>query len=81
MMNEDRKRSGWVRMASAGMELAAAVVGFVLLGYWIDQQRGSGPKWVLILGLLGIVGGLYNFLRSALVESRKAAERDDSKSG
>jgi F0F1-type ATP synthase assembly protein I len=60
--------SPW-RLASAGTELAGAVLGGCLLGYWIDLQFGTGP-WGLIVGAgIGIVGGLYNMIRKAVHES------------
>lgn len=49
-----------------GIELAAAVLGFALLGYWIDRHFDSGPWGLLVAVLLGLVGGLYNFIREAL---------------
>jgi F0F1-type ATP synthase assembly protein I len=60
--------SPW-RLASAGMELAGAVLGGCLLGYWIDRQFGTG-RWGLIIGAgVGIIGGLYNMIRKAVHES------------
>ncbi len=49
------------------MELAGAVVGFCLLGVWIDHRYATKPYGVLICALLGLVGGLYNFIRQALI--------------
>ncbi len=74
MTNEEEKRSGWLRLASVGTELAAAVVGLTLLGYAVDRHYGTTPWGVVTGALLGIVGGMYNFLRAALAESRRAAE-------
>ncbi len=79
------------RLASVGMELAGAVIGGCLLGYWIDIQFDTG-RWGLIIGAgIGIVGGLYNMIRKALRESlesgasgahrrgpTEAQKRDDS---
>ena len=76
MTKEASKRPTWVRFASSGMELAAAVAGFVLLGTWIDRRYGTGPTWTVVLGLVGIIGGIYSFIRSALLESRRAVARE-----
>lgn len=58
------------------MELAAAVAGFTLIGYWIDRHFGSAP-WGLIVGLaLGLVGGLYNLVREALAAAKEARAED-----
>ena len=42
------------RLAGAGMELAGAVVGLCLLGYWIDRHFESSPWGLLICALIGI---------------------------
>ena len=54
-----------------GFEFAAAVIGFVLVGYWIDRKYGCQPKGVLIGAELGILGGGYNLIRTALQASRQ----------
>lgn len=49
-----------------GAELAAAITGFALFGLWIDHTYETSPWGVLVCVSLGLVGGFYNFLRSAL---------------
>lgn len=49
-----------------GAELAAALVGFVLFGLWIDHTYDSSPWGVVVCSIIGLVGGFYNFLRSSL---------------
>lgn len=56
----------WPRFAGMGMELAGAVLGFCLLGMWIDHRYETDPYGTLICALLGIVGGMYNFIRQTL---------------
>ena len=58
------------------MELAAAVGGFALLGYWIDRHNGSSPWGLLIGALLGLIGGFYNLIKASLSASREARELD-----
>src|SRR4029078_3935499 len=36
------------RSYGLGMELAGAVVGFTLLGYWIDRHYGRGARRLLL---------------------------------
>ncbi len=57
------------RLAGLGMELAAAVVGGCLLGYWIDRRFGTTPWWFLICTAIGLIGGLYNLIRQAMQET------------
>ena len=46
-MSADKRFPGWVRHAGVGLELAGAVAGFALIGYWIDsavRDRPVGPR-------------------------------------
>lgn len=61
---------GWVRLSSIGFELAAAVAGFTLAGYWWDLHYGTSPWGILIGVVLGLVGGMYNLIRQSLIASR-----------
>lgn len=70
-------RSPWMRLANAGFELAAAIGGFALLGWWVDRQRGSQPWGVLIGALLGLAGGLYNLIKASLRAAEEAEREDD----
>ena len=73
-------RAGWepmpneepssMRFLGSGMELAGAVVGMALLGYAFDHWRGTGPWGTVIGSMLGLVGGLYNLIKTVI--------RDDS---
>lgn len=58
--------SGTMRLAGLGMELAAAVGGACLLGYWIDRRFDTSPWGILILATIGVVGGLYNMIRQSV---------------
>jgi F0F1-type ATP synthase assembly protein I len=65
-----------MRFSALGVELAAALVGFALVGYWIDRHYGTSP-WGLVGALgLGLVGGMYNLIRQSLAASREAASED-----
>ncbi|UCF33297.1 MAG: AtpZ/AtpI family protein [Phycisphaerales bacterium] len=62
-----------------GIEFAAAVAGFVLIGYWIGLHYGNKTRGVLIGAILGLIGGGYNFIRSALQLTREM-EQETKKS-
>lgn len=65
-----RGPSGLMQLAGMGVELAAAVLVFCAIGYWIDRHWPSVEPWGLVIcSILGIVGGLYNLIRKALHES------------
>jgi F0F1-type ATP synthase assembly protein I len=58
-------------LAGLGFELLAAIVGFAFVGYWIDRHYETEP-WGLVIGaVLGIVGGLYNFIHAAIRATRE----------
>jgi F0F1-type ATP synthase assembly protein I len=75
-MSADKRFPDWVRHSGVGLELAGAVAGFTLIGYWFDRHYGTSP-WGLVVGVvLGIVGGLYNFVKEALQATREAQRED-----
>ena len=78
MSSKDRQRSSWMRLAGMGIELGAAVAGLALFGYWIDRHYGTAPKGLLIGATLGLVGGLYNLIRSSMALIRADQEARES---
>jgi F0F1-type ATP synthase assembly protein I len=79
-MAKDRRDSGddrpWMRLGGVGIELAAAVGGFAIVGHLIDRYRGSHPKGLLIGAVLGLIGGMYNLIKASLSASREARDED-----
>ena len=77
-MSADSRFPGWVRHSGVGLELAGALAGFALIGYWIDRWYGTDP-WGLVIGvILGLVGGLYNLVRQSLQAVREARIEDEA---
>jgi F0F1-type ATP synthase assembly protein I len=72
-MNDDRASGDWTKLSGVGVELAAAVAGFALLGYWWDRHFKTAPWGLVIAACLGIVGGLYNVVRKSIAASKEAA--------
>jgi F0F1-type ATP synthase assembly protein I len=70
-----------MRLTGIGVELAAAVIGFTLAGYWWDRHFHSSP-WGLLIGIaLGLIGGTYNLIRQSLVASREAGSGQKKTNG
>jgi F0F1-type ATP synthase assembly protein I len=61
-----------------GIQLAAAMVAFGALGWWLDSKFATTP-WLLIVGIvLGATGGMIHLIRTA-VRSNPHAESDPPK--
>ncbi len=59
------------RYLGLGTELAGTVGGMCLLGYGLDRWQGTAP-WGLVGGaIFGIVVGMYQIIRKALLFSRQ----------
>ena len=69
------RRPGSSRLAGLGFEMAAAVAGLSLFGYWLGDHYGHGVLGLLSGAVLGVVGSMYNLIRATLVTSEKGAER------
>ncbi len=67
---EDRKANSELQWAGVGFELAGTIALLTLAGYGIDAWLGTGPWGMLVGGVLGIVGGLYNLLKRAIQANR-----------
>ena len=77
----DSRLPGWVRHSGVGLELAGAVAGFALIGYWIDRRYATEPWGVVIGVILGLVGGLYNLVKQSLRAVREARIEDQENAG
>ena len=78
-MSADKRFPGLGTSLGVGLELAGAVAGLALVGYWIDRHYGTDP-WGLVVGvILGLVGGLYNFVRNAKRYEAQAREREQER--
>jgi F0F1-type ATP synthase assembly protein I len=77
-MSTDGEREGAVgdlyRYSGLGLQFAATVGVFALLGHWVDGRLGASP-WFLLAGVfLGFGLGLYSMVHK-LPSSTRAAQR------
>lgn len=75
---EDRARGGGLSGLAEGYQKAApylaassslvgAVLGFSLLGWWLDGKVGTKQPWFFIGGaVIGMIGGFISFFRAVL---------------
>lgn len=80
-MKDPSDSRAWLRLAGLGFELAGSIVGGVAIGWWLDRHFGTSPRWTILLGGVGMVGGFYNLIRTALGASAKAEDDRDRRSG
>jgi len=80
--NESASRKQYVgrgavgQALSLGTNLAAGMVIFSFIGYWIDRKTGGGVFWTICGMFLGLVYGGYEVWKviRALNEESKAQE-------
>jgi ATP synthase protein I len=53
--SKEERRQLAVQMAALGLEFSSAVIGGLILGYYIDEWLGTKP-WLMLLGTFGGLG-------------------------
>jgi ATP synthase protein I len=56
---------------NASAKLTTGPLLGVLVGWYIDKAKGTGPYGVLIGSIIGIAAGFYGFIRDVLKMSEK----------
>lgn len=55
-----------MQQSQMGLQLVAPILGLGGIGWLLDRHFGTSP-WITLGGLiLGVVGGMVNFIRAAL---------------
>jgi ATP synthase protein I len=73
--NPKSNYSPYLRLTSAGLQMAGVIAGFTFLGYYFDTQfKLKTPWWTIILGLTGVGLGLYLIIREVIEISKKNDE-------
>jgi len=62
-----------------GIQLAAAVVIFLVVGVWADSNLGTSPLFTLLGLLLGSAGGFIKFFKT--VSQLEQKDRPSSRNG
>jgi hypothetical protein len=53
-----------MRYAGLGIQLAASLVVFVLIGQWADRKLGTGGILTILAAFLGFGGTMYSLIRT-----------------
>lgn len=75
-MKDDGKDTAGILQAAApyltlGIQIAAAVVMFLFIGKYADEQFGTKP-WLMVAGIVvGFTGGMIHFFREVTALSEK----------
>lgn len=70
---KDPQTSRLWRLSGMGAELSGSIIGMGLLGWLLDRWLGTHPCWTIVFAAIGMIGGGYNFIRSALRVNEQAA--------
>jgi F0F1-type ATP synthase assembly protein I len=73
------RRRAEMSLGGMGFDLAASVGVAVLLGWWIDNRYETAPWGILICAMVGIIGGLLNFVRAGQAAARRASADAENK--
>jgi len=64
-------------LLGSGTQLAITMVAFVLVGKYIDDKNNTSPLWTVILALLGIIIGMYNFIKTIMSMNKKPPGKNE----
>lgn len=73
--NPKPNNSPYLRLTSAGLQMAGVITAFSFLGYYLDECfQLKTPWWTIILGLTGVGMGLYIIIKEVLEISKRNDE-------
>lgn len=59
------------KIAALGFQFVAVAATGVVIGWVLDRWLGTSPRWTAICAVLGIVLGIFEFIRMALRLNRR----------
>lgn len=80
--NSDRARQA--KAWSIALDPVYGLLGMGLIGFGIDYLAGTGMRWTIILGIVGLIVGFYRFVREASSlnrEQTRSSNRTDGDPG
>jgi F0F1-type ATP synthase assembly protein I len=73
MAEDPKQQPSWIRLSGLGIEMVAALGLFLLVGYWWDRHFGT--SWGMVIwGVVGLVGIMYNLIRQSLRAFKDAGD-------
>jgi len=71
MPSNNKDQSELAQMSGMGLEFAGSIIGMVFLGWLIDGWAETDRLWTITLGIMGIIGGGYNFFKKARLLTKR----------
>ncbi len=65
-------------LMNIGIELVAIMGIMGLIGWYIDDSFGTSPVWLVVFLVVGAIGGMYRFIRTALKAGRQTTNKEDN---
>ena len=63
-----KKVNAFAKFSSLGIQMAAVIVGFVLLGDYLDGYFKNETPWLtIVFSLVGVFGGLYLVIKEVIL--------------
>lgn len=66
LKDNNNSDNSWVNYLGLGLQLAATVTIMVFIGVWLDGKFKTQPVFTIIFSFLGVISGLYNFIKTVL---------------
>lgn len=63
-LNQNLRENG--ALLTAGFQLAAGVLIFFFIGYWLDGKFNTTPWLTVLFSMIGAGASVYKFIRTAL---------------
>ncbi|MDQ4078446.1 MAG: AtpZ/AtpI family protein [Chloroflexota bacterium] len=63
-------------LMGVGIQFAASIVFFLLVGRWVDVQLGTTPLFLILGVFLGAGGGFYAMYRRLVIKPRERQEQE-----
>ena len=76
--SEAEMRLGW-RMAGLAFVMSSEAAAGAIIGLVIDYFAGTGSRWLLICGVIGIAVGLLSFAKGALALNRLVSQQEQAR--
>ncbi len=66
LKDNNNSDNSWISYLGLGLQLAATVTIMVFIGVWLDGKFKTEPIFTVVFSFLGVISGLYNFIKTVL---------------